>query len=177
MRLGGSLWLGLLQSLRSRRARRLLSLIGSDPFNLGWEQLWQGAVLYWVMRPRLKTLIYVGESICMIRRFGEHIARVLHPHGYTQQPFFRFLRGDSFDLHVIRCSFCEWLFLPIRMSSVITHLRKAQERLMIADVGSLNPPKVYFWLQRHFGRRPRHRRDRGRQRRPLSNRPLGCPYF
>ena len=46
------------------------------------------------------------------------------------------------------------------MSSVITHLRKAQERLMIADVGSLNPPKVYFWLQRHFGRRPRHRRDR-----------------
>jgi hypothetical protein len=53
MRLGGSLWLTYLQCHKSRRADRLIALVSLDAWNLGWDRLWSGAVLYWVTKARV----------------------------------------------------------------------------------------------------------------------------
>ncbi len=123
MCLGGSLWLGWLLSRQSRRTARLLELVGNEPWQTGWPSMWNGAVLYWCVRTRtirssFGSLVYVGESTCMLRRTMEHIFRLLRPNGATQQPFFEFIRHASSDPYLIKCLLCEWIFLPVRAAPV-----------------------------------------------------------
>ena len=151
LRLGGSLWLGLLLSRYSRRDQYLLSIIGLDPWTLGWHHLWHGASLYWDVRTRMARsrfgpLIYVGESEFSARRIIEHISRILRPFGATQQPFFDVVRCSSSDVKLIRCCLSEWLFFPVQSAPACAKLRKTGERCMIKQVGTLNPPRVYHFL-------------------------------
>ena len=148
MRLAGSFWLFFLQAAGTRRANRLLQLIGSDPWRYGWDILWGASVIYWGVRSRVQrskygSLVYVGETVCMLRRACEHITRIMSPAGKTQQPFYVVVRQGSECPLMSRVFLCEWLFVPVKLASIENCARKHAEREMIRLVGSLNPPKCY----------------------------------
>jgi hypothetical protein len=152
LRLAGSIWLLRLQASHSAFSRRLLSLIGDGPWQLGWSRLWQAPCIYWCCffhrtRSPYGPFIYVGETECMSRRVQEHITRLCAVYGSTQQPFFDVVRSfgkacPSNAPRQIKVNICEWLFVPLFAAPADVDGRKELERDHIRCVGTLNPPIV-----------------------------------
>ena len=112
--------------------------------------------IYICVRPRacfssVGPLVRVGETLCFRRRLREHFRRILNPEGGSQLPFYQFLRKGSTDPYSIGVLLSEWLFIPIRYAPACARLRRDLERRMVLDVGTLNPPKIYFLLRQQLG--------------------------
>lgn len=148
MRISASLFIMRHHCTGSRRSRRILHSIGPDPELDGWDALWGGCVLYFCVRSRVHysehgPSVYVGETICFARRSCEHVTRILSPDGCTQQPFYGFVRKDCSDSVDVAGALCEWLFFPVRRANGDACVRKGAERILIRQIGVLNPPRCY----------------------------------
>ena len=83
----------MLQARSSRFSCKLLEILGTDAWDVGWDRLWQGPTIYICIRlvhlssPKVE-LIYVGQTMDMSRHVAEHMSRVCSPGASTQQPFY-----------------------------------------------------------------------------------------
>ena len=146
--LAGSLWLMFLQARSTRRSQLLLDLIGRDPWLLGWEALWQTPCVYLVFPFPVRTalhglLFYVGETVCFRRRFLEHVLRLLDPAGFTQQPFYRYVRHGCESNEQLLAALCFLMMVPVRSAPADRGARLVIEKSLTRVVGNLNPPHVY----------------------------------
>lgn len=160
MRLSASLFFGFLMVRPTRCHARLLKLLGCDAWKYGWQHLWHCSAVYCCVRsrvahaPKVGPLLYIGETNDFSRRSFEHLSRILNPDGSTQQPFFEVLREFKNDRPSVSSFLCEWLFIPFGVAPCSSKDRKAWERELIMDVGSLNPPRVYEVILWKSGHRP-----------------------
>ena len=127
-----SLWLMLLQSRATRRSLFLPSLIGRASWESGWQALWRSPCLYWVSPFPMRMgkhgpLLYVGETENFSRRFTEHLSRLLDCDGFTQQPFYRYIRASSANQHQLVAELCFLMMIPVKAASAEKQYRLIEE--------------------------------------------------
>ena len=86
--------------------------------------------------------MYVGETDNPLRRFTDHDRGILALLGVSQQPCYQVIRCFSTDPKQIHACLSDWFPFSAATGSSSRQQRRGEERIMIKNVGTLNPPKV-----------------------------------
>ena len=91
-------------------------------------------------------LLYDGETENFSRRFTEHLSRLLDSDGFTQQPFYMYIRAISANQHQLVAELCFLMMIRVKAASAKKQYRLIEESGLVKQVITLNPPKVYSLL-------------------------------